>query len=310
MKIHSLLLLCLLFISSAVLAQAGKTYHVKSPDGKIDITVTAGDVIQWSVNHEGTEVIMPSTVSLTLSGGEVLGKNASVKRPVATSADQTFSTPIYKKDKVHDHYNQLMLTFKGDYGLTFRAYNDGAAYRFVTQKKGEITIINEDANFNFKDDDKAFLPFVNDYRNKDKFNTSFESHYDVVSLSGIKKDTLAFLPALVNLEGGKKAVILEADLQDYPGMYLTPGNGQNLHGVFAAYPTEERISRINYVVDKRADYIAKTSGTRSFPWRVVVISTEDRQLADNDMVQRLAEPSHITDYSWIKPGKVAWDWWN
>ena len=113
----------------------------------------------------------------------------------------------------------------------------------------------------------------------------------------------------------KKAVILEADLQDYPGMYLTtnPTDANSLHGVFAQYPTEETTggyNNINYVVNKRADYIAKTNGTRSFPWRVVVISTEDKQLANNDMMQRLAEPSKITDVSWIKPGKVAWDWWN
>ncbi|BAU52375.1 Retaining alpha-galactosidase precursor [Mucilaginibacter gotjawali] len=118
------------------------------------------------------------------------------------------------------------------------------------------------------------------------------------------------MPILVDIGNPLKAVILEADLQDYPGMYLTPGDGNNLHGVFAPLPTEEFVSRINYAVKSRAGYIAKTNGTRSFPWRVVVISKEDKQLADNDMMQRLAEPSHISDVSWIKPGKVAWDWWN
>ena len=121
---------------------------------------------------------------------------------------------------------------------------------------------------------------------------------------------MAFLPVLVDLGNPKKAVILEADLQDYPGMYLTPGGGNNLHGVFAPCPTEEFIHGLNYIVKSRANYIAKTKGTRTFPWRVVVISNEDKQLADNDMMQRLAEPSRIADLSWIKPGKVAWDWWN
>jgi alpha-glucosidase len=310
MKLKLLLVFCLLFMLTAVSAQHSKTYQLKSPDGKITIAVTAGETVTWAVTHDGTQVIIPSEIGITLAGGEVLGKNAQVKRSTASTVNETFNTPIYKKAQVTNNYNQLTIQFKGDYGLVLRAYNDGAAYRFFTQKKGEITVVNEQANFNFKDDAKVFLPFVNDYRNKDKFNTSFESHYDYLNLSGIKKDTLAFLPVLVNLENGKRAVILEADLQDYPGMYLTPGNNQNLHGVFAPYPTEERISRINYVVDKRTDYIAKTTGTRSFPWRVVVVSTEDRQLADNDMMQRLSEPSRIADYSWIKPGKVAWDWWN
>ncbi len=310
MKFRILLLLFIISPLSLVLAQTSKTYQVKSPDGKIDINIATGTTINWSVKHEGTEVILPSEISVTLGNNEILGKNTAVKKATSAATNETINTPIYKKDKVQNNYNQLTLAFKGDYGLIFRAYNDGVAYRWFTQKKGEITIINEEANFNFKDDDKAFLPFVNDYRNKDKFNTSFESHYDNVNISAIKKDTLAFLPVLVDLGNPKKAVILEADLQDYPGMYLTPGEGNNLHSVFAPYPTEEFVHGLNYVVKGRADYIAKTNGTRSFPWRVVVISNEDKQLADNDMMQRLAEPSRIADLSWIKPGKVAWDWWN
>ncbi|HEY2583179.1 MAG TPA: glycoside hydrolase family 97 protein [Mucilaginibacter sp.] len=310
MKFKILLLLCLVFPIFQLSAQSLKIYQVKSPDGKISITINPGAVINWSVKHGDAEVIMPSAISMTLDNGEVLGKNAVVKKTSATAINEVINTPVYKKDKVQNNCNQLTLTFKGDYGLIFRAYNDGVAYHFFTQKKGEITIVNEEANFNFKNDDKAFLPFVNDYRNKDKFNVSFEAHYDNINISAIKKDTLAFLPVLVDVGNPLKAVILEADLQDYPGMFLTSGAGNNLHSVFAPYPTEESIHGLNYVVNKRADYIAKTNGTRSFPWRVVVVSTEDKQLADNDMMQRLAEPSRLTDVSWIKPGKVAWDWWN
>src|SRR6185312_15113160 len=310
MKFRILLLLCIVSPLSLVLAQTGKNYQLKSPDGKISINIAAGATVKWSVNHGAAEVIMPSEISVTLDNGEVLGKNAVVKKSATASANEVINTPIYKKDKVQDNYNQLTLTFKGDYGLIFRAYNDGAAYRWYTQKKDVITIVNEEANFNFKDDDKAMLPFVNDYRNKDKYNISFESHYDNLNISAVKKDTLAFLPVLVDVVYPLKVVILEADLQDYPGMFVTPGEGNNLHGVFAPYPTEEFVHGINFSVKNRANYIAKTAGTRSFPWRVVVISTEDKQLADNDMMQRLGEPSHITDYSWIKPGKVAWDWWN
>lgn len=313
MKLRGLLLLCAIFTFGTTRAQTVKTFQVKSPDGKLDITVAAGATINWSVKHEETDIITPSEISLTLANGEVLGKNAIVKKSATSTADLLISTPVYKKVKVRDNYNQLVLTFKGDYGLIFRAYNDGIAYRFFTQKKGEITIVDEEANFNFKDDDKAFLPFVNDYRNKDKFTTSFEAHYDNINISAIKKDTLAFLPVLVDVGDPKKAVILEADIQDYPGMYLTQGSGNSLKGVFAKYPTVETTggyNNINYVVNGRTDYIAKTIGTRNFPWRVVTISNEDKQLADNDMMQRLAEPSRISDYSWIKPGKVAWDWWN
>jgi alpha-glucosidase len=312
MKIKFLFTLSLCFFVSIIVAQTTKNYHVKSPDGKIDLNVTIGDKIQWSVKHEDTEIITPSAISMTLHGTEVLGKLPIVKNAKTASADQYFNTPIYKKDKVHDQYNQLSISFKGDYSLIFRAYDDGVAYRFTTQKKGDITVINEEANFNFKDDNKAYLPFVNDYRNKDKWTTSFEALYGNLKLSALTKDSLAFLPALVDVGSNKKAAILEADLRDYPGMYLT-GNGQSLQGAFAKYPTVETTggyANMNYVVNGRADYIAKTKGARSFPWRVLIISTEDKQLVNSDMIQKLAEPSRIKDLSWIKPGKVAWDWWN
>ncbi|MGZ3778856.1 MAG: glycoside hydrolase family 97 N-terminal domain-containing protein, partial [Mucilaginibacter sp.] len=209
MKIRVLLSLLLFFAALNTHAQTAKTFHVKSPDGKIDLMVSAGKTIKWSVNHEDTQVILPSSVSLQLGDGMVLGTDASVKNAKPVSVNNVINTPLYKKYKVTDNYNQLTLTFKGDYGLIFRAYNDAVAYRFFTSKSYDITIENEEANFNFKDDDKAFLPFVNDYRHHDKFNTSFESTYDELNISAVKKDTLAFMPVLVDLGNGKKAALLE-----------------------------------------------------------------------------------------------------
>jgi alpha-glucosidase len=313
MKFRILVLLCMVISLPAAFAQSGKTYIVKSPDGHISFTMNVGDAINWSVKHDNTEVITPSEVSMTLENGEILGKNVKVEKTKTLTVNDIIQTPIYKKASVTDNYNQLTLTFKGDYGLIVRAYNDGAAYRFFTAKKGGITVMNEEENFNFKNDNAAFLPFVNDYRNKDKFTTSFEAHYGRMNISALTKDSLAFLPVLVDIGEQKKAVILEADIEDYPGMYLTSAGGQNMMGVFAKYPTVETTGgyhNINYVVNGRAAYIAKTSGTRTFPWRVIVISSSDKELANNDMMQRLGAPSRLTDISWIKPGKVAWDWWN
>jgi alpha-glucosidase len=313
MKFRLLTLLCVVFSLHLAFAQSGKSYTVNSPDGHISFNINVGNAINWSVKHDQTEIITPSEISMSLADGEVLGKEVKVKSAKTSVINEVLTTPIYKKSTVLDNCNELTLTFKGDYGLVIRAYNDGAAYRFFTMKKGDITIMNEEANFNFAADDMGFFPFVNDFRNHDKFTTSFEAHYDHINISAVKADTLAFLPVLVDVGEQKKAVILEADLDDYPGMYLTSGGKQDLQGVFAKYPTVEGTGgyhNINYVVNGRADYIAKTSGTRSFPWRVVIISSSDKDLANNDMMQRLGAPSKIGDASWIKPGKVAWDWWN
>lgn len=294
-------------------AQTPKNYHVKSPDGKIDLSINAGADINWSVKYLQTDVITPSTISLVMNNGAVLGINPEVKSDKTSSKDEYFNTPIYKRDKVHDKYNQLTLNFKGDYGLIFRVYDDGVAYRFTTDIKGDISLKDEEANFNFATDAKAYLPFVNDYRAKDKFNTSFEAHYDTLKLSTVKKDSLAFLPVLVNVNEQIKAAIIEADIEDYPGMYLVSGKGNSLHGTFAPYPLEQAAggyNDMNYTVKRRAEYMAKTKGERAYPWRAVIISSEDKQLADNDMVQKLASPSRLKEQAWIKPGKVAWDWWN
>jgi alpha-glucosidase len=315
MHTRATLLSFVMLFATATFAQTGKNYQLQSPDGRLTASINVGKTISWSVKDGYTDVIIPSTISLELAGGEVLGQNASVKKAETSQADELIKTPFYKKAHVSNHYNQIKLSLRGDYAVIFRAYDDGIAYRFVTERKGEITIKNEQAQFNFKNDDVAYLPFVNDYRNKDKFTTSFEAQYSKMPISKLVKDSLAFLPILVDLGNQQKAAILEADIEDYPGMYLSAGDKRSngLSGIFARYPTLEGnggYKNINYVVNGRADYIAKVNGTKAFPWRIVIVSNSDKELLDNDMMQKIASPSRVTDLSWIKPGKVAWDWWN
>ena len=182
-------------------------------------------------------------------------------------------------------------------------------------EKKILVIKNEVVNFNFAEDHKAFIPFVRDLRGSEIYVNSFEALYKEINISKINKDTLGFLPLLVDVGDGKKAVILEADVENYPGMFVNVNQetSRGLVGEFAPFPLEEKqggFNMLNLMVTKRADYIAKTRGTRSFPWRAIVISQHDKELLNNDIVQKLAAPPRIADVSWIKPGKVAWDWWN
>jgi alpha-glucosidase len=308
---------CLLvIISLSVNAQKLKSFQLKSPDGKITVTIDATKNLSWSVKHENTQVLLPSFISLSLSNGEVLGKNVVVANSKMSSIQSNISAAVYKKAIVADNYNQLVINFKNNYGVIFRAYNDGAAYRFTANRKDSLIINSEQSEFNFDNDYKTFIPYVREPRyNGDKFQTSFESLYEERKLSEFLKDTLGMLPSLIELNDGKKAVILEADLESYPGMYLQSNSqtSNSLQGVYAPYPLAETgggWNGINYIVTSRANYIAKTVGTRNFPWRALVISTNDKELADNDMVYKLASPSRVNDVSWIRPGKVAWDWWN
>ena len=305
------------FTLSAVFVTAQKPvqFDIQSPDGKIKCSIEAGAKISWSVSHENNVVIAPSIISMTLGTGEILGQQVHIISSEKTAVNEVINTPIYKKKSVINQYNQLTLECKSQYGIIFRAYNEGIAYRFYTRKKGEIIIQSEEARFNFSQDDTCYVPYVRDLRGREQFIQSFEALYTEKPFSGLYPDSLGFLPVLVKMPAQKKAVILEADLEDYPGMYLTvaSGPGFGFRGIQAGYPLTEfqaGYHKLNTMVGQRAPYIAKVNGSRDFPWRVVVISNRDADLLNNDIVQKLAAPSRIKDFSWIKPGKVAWDWWN
>jgi alpha-glucosidase len=266
------------------------------------------------VQHAGQPVFLPAPVSLQLQTGEVLGDHARVKSIQTTHVDSQFKPINFRRAVIQDQYTHLHIQFEQGFAVEFRVYNDAVAYRFSTQRPGELVIKNEEANFNFTADHPAFIPYLWDYREGQIFNASFESPYTEQKISEFKPESLSILPMLVDIGSGKKVVILEADLEDYPGMYLDlNATGIGLKGVYAPYPLEAKkggYNNMNYIPTKRADYIAKTSGTRTFPWRAVVISEQDHELLNNDIVQKLAAPPRLEDVSWIVPGQVSWDWWS
>ncbi len=307
---HLPLLLTFLFSCTLLSAQKTKSFDVSSPNGNVKLHIDVANKLQWSIQHKGQQLIEPSAISMQLDN-EVLGDNAVITSSKTERINNIINAINYIKAIIPDEYNQLTLNCKGDYGIIFRVYNDAVAYRFFTKKKDSIIIKNEEANFNFTNDDSAFIPIQWDYRDGQNFNSSFEALYHHIRLSQFPKDSLAFLPLLVDIGNGKKAEILEADLEDYPGMYLDLNETQKgLKGVYAPYPTSVHVVQRNLVPTERADYIAKTNGARNFPWRVVAISEQDKDLLNNDIVQKLAAAPRLTNYSWVKPGQVAWDWWN
>ena len=307
-------LIVILMSTTIISAQKIKSYEIKSFDGNITLNVETGAKLQWSVKSAEQQIIAPSAISLQLESGEILGENVKILSSKTEKADNVLAPFNYKKSAITDQYNQLTINFKGDFGIIFRVYNEGVAYRFSTKKKGELLIKNEEANFNFTADYKAFIPYMWDYRDGKIFNSSFEALYKEINISKFASDSLAFLPVLVDVGNNRKVVILEADLEEYPGMYLNINQTHiGFKGVYAPYPLEAKLGGyggINYIPTRRADYIARVNGTRNFPWRIIVISNHDKELLNIDIVQKLASPSKIDDITWIQPGQVAWDWWN
>lgn len=283
MKTKTILLTLLV---TFVMNVSAKDYTIKSPDGQLQITINANaDKLTWEIRHGATIVLTPSEIGLnghlTKMSGKVV-KNTAVIRNKWVSVE-------------------------------FRADNDAAAYRMRLLTKKPSVIKAETAEFNFDADYNAFIPYVNDNRGGERWCYSFESYYDEQPLSKMFKDSLAINPLAVRLPDNKLAVIADMDATDYPGMMLLRHGTHHLRAAFAPYPLEEEIggfNRLNLVPTKRADYIAKFNGAAELPWRIVLVTTNDAQLLSANLPQRFGKKSQLTDTSWIKPGKVAWDWWN
>ena len=312
------LILTLCLCGAGIGCAAAKTYEVTSPDGKIAVQVDAGkEAVSYTVQLDGKTLIAPSYLALELADGRTLGTKPVVRKASVKSFDQTIDAPFYKRAEIEDRCNELTIAFKGGYEILFRAYDEGVAYRFRTSLKEEIVVADELVDIRFPEDFKAWVPYVN-ARTKEGgldqyYFNSFENTYTVQPLSEVADNHLAFLPLLVDA-GIAKIAVTESDVEEYPGMYLyNPTKGTALRGNFATYPAKEvqgGHNELQLIVTEREEFIARTKGTRAFPWRIFVIAENDIELADNDMVYRLAAPSRVEDTSWIRPGKVAWDWWN
>ena len=308
MKAKLFFLFCLI----SLCASAGN-YEVSSPNGKVKVTITTDEGVKWSVDYDGRQVLLPSAIDIRLSQGRKtygLGKVGKVAR---YTVNGSFKNPFYKKLNISDAYGQLLMYTTEKFTIEVRAYDDGAAYRLISSNKKPLTVTDETVEFCFGDDYQAFVPYVNDNRGGERYCYSFESYYDEVPLSKIYPDSLAITPLAVCLPDGMKAIVMDAGVENYPGMMLKKGEGNVLKAEFAPYPLEQEIGgydRLNLVPTKRADYIAKFVKQQSLPWRAVVITERDADILSCDMAQRLAPACRIADTSWIKPGKVAWDWWN
>ena len=319
MKIKSFII-CLIILSISNLINAQKKYTLQSPDKRTNVSITIGnDFLKYSVTQDDVIIINDSPITMELSDGKILGANPVVRNYDSKTVDKLIKAEFYKKEYVEDYYNELTIRFKGSYNVEFRAYNDGVAYRFCTVFPKPITIVREGVFYNFEDDYTAHIPYVNERRSEldflqKQFFNSFENTYTITPISKMEHDRIAFMPVMVSLKDGKKVVITESDLEDYPGTFLRKNNVDNsLSGIHAPYPRTEvqgGHNMLQYVVKENENFIARVQGTRSFPWRCMIISSEDKELLNNDMVYRLASPSRVEDISWIVPGKVAWEWWN
>ena len=277
-----------------------KTYQLASPNGKLKVSIeNDAKSTAFAITHGETPVLNRSALGMSIEGGKTLG------------AEKCKSSKVSKGEKC----NALTLNY-GKYAVEFRAYDQGVAYRFVTRFADSLTIANEQAEFCLPADCMAYEAPANSHHKtndlRDQAYCSFENTYQYAKLSNLNRQHLGLSPMLIELAGGKKLLIGDYNVRSYPGMFLLPSKGNVVKGFFPPYPKHEYQgdhNNLQMIVDNWENYIAKTAGTHTFPWKMMLVAEHDADLLTTE-VPRLLADAPVVNADWVKPGKVAWDWWN
>lgn len=306
-KAFLILFSLLVYNFSGTISLFAQNIEVKSPNGEIKLTVSIKDKIYYSVDYN-TEVLLNDCYLQLVLDNEVLGNDPKLTGQKRSVINENINPVVpLKYSAVNNHCNVLLLNFKGDYSVEFRAFNDGVAYRFITDRKKESIVKGEDFVINFPSEYLAHL------QQQGGFKTAYEEKYTHVPTTQFvsEEKNLAVLPVLLDTKKQYKILISESDLSDYPCMFLKGTSNNGMQSTFPKAPLEfgEDGDRSLKIV-KEADYIAKTSGKRTYPWRYFVITKDDRQLPENTMTLRLAPKNQLQNTAWIKPGQASWEWWN
>ena len=308
-KLCLAILSLLLLSGNASFAAKEKKYVLSSPDGTLKVEISAGNELAYQVMHGNDTILSHSNIGLVLENGTIVGKTPRITGERRRKIKDNIESPFYRFKEFVATGNELDLKLKGGFGIIFRAYNEGVAYRFYTTQSSDIIIKEEQAEFNFKEDYTAYLPYTTN--DKKPMAMAYQNVYDITPLSKAQPK-LAFLPVTVDC-GSVKLTLLESDLEAYPGVFVQSQQGKyGLKGVFAPYPAKTDFYpwRKQEYVTETTDFISRSRGSRSYPWRVLAITEKDTDMPVNNLVYALASPNRIGDTSWIKTGKVAWDWWN
>lgn len=281
-----------------------ENYTVNSPDSRLSVNVETGVNTTYSVSLNGKVILNPSPISMTFDNGTVIGRNMKVKNVERFNQDQLLKPVVRQKsDRIRDHYNEMVLN-AGNYKLYFRVYDDGLAYRFHTDFPDSLKVLNEEVTYCFPEDYNTLFP------EERTMLSAQQPLFKPMKLSEIATDKFCSTPILIKADDEVRIFISESDLESYPGMFLRKQSKYELAGKFAAYSLEEERNDDRQIFPtKRADYIACVNGTRNYPWRAMIVAENDANLITNQLIYKLA-PEAEGDFSWVRPGKIAWDWYN
>jgi len=302
------LVILMVFLFSLVIVTA-QDLSIRSPDGKLNLKIELSETINWNVILDDNVIIEKAIISMNMGDNRVLGASPKLRSKSTESVREILSVQIPNKDAIiQNNYNELALTFKGGYQLLFRTFNDGIAYQFIDKSSKTKKVVNEQLTLTFPKGSSSFFP------QEESMYSHNEREYINKGMSDFATGDFCSLPVMFDT---KKAKVLftESSLHNYPGMFLEKSDNTTMHATFPKYvlnaiPNEASSPDRNQIITEEADYIAKINGKRSYPWRVFIISDDDKTFVESNLVTQLAKPSKIPNADWIRPGQVAWDWYN
>jgi alpha-glucosidase len=293
---------------------AAQTWRVAAPSAPVEAIVRAGATLAIDVRMSGRPVVTADSLGLDVAGRLDPARMPRVTGAARRAVDGVIVAAVpTKRSRIPERYAELRLALGPAYALVVRAYDDGVAYRFETAFPDSLVVRAERATFRFAANDSAWVPVQQCRKDADCWHGSWEENYRHVPLAALPADSLAFPPIVVGTAGGA-ALLTESDLWDYPGLWLRPVRGQPaVAAAHAPYPLADTIGIgggefEQRLVTRRADHIARVAGTRTFPWRAVLLAPDAARLVENDLVYRLARPQQLADASWVRPGKSTEEW--
>ncbi|HEU5054616.1 MAG TPA: glycoside hydrolase family 97 protein [Hanamia sp.] len=309
---NSLFYCLIIFLFGSLTANA-QHYEMSSPDGKLKLQVNNDKGLQFSLSKDGNTVIPSINAGLDLNNGSFPGAKSKISKVEKHTVNQVIHPVVtIKSSSISDNYNQLRLKYKDYFSVVFRLYNNAFAYRFETDFKDSITVNEEKCDISFPENTTGWFALANRWMN------SYEHIYQKLPVDSVTSKQTAQLPLLLDLGNSGKMLITESDLYDYPGLYFTGNDEQQLQAIFPPAVKSEKKNDPKkdwgwdrtFVPESVYNYIAQTNGSRTFPWRIFAFANKDDELLNNQIVYKLAKPNVLQNTDWIKPGQVAWDWWN
>ena len=295
-------------LAITTLSANAKSFSIESPNGKVKLNINLDENIHWQAFLNNKLVIEDAVIAMDFDQGPDLGVSPKLQKQKISQIDQEIIPGVaHKNSVIKDQCTQLTLTFKANYQLVFRAYNDGVAYHFIDQNKLERNLVYERMDLTFPESTTSLFP------QEESMYSHNERLYLKKSLSEIQAEDFCSLPVMFSAPAGK-VLFTETSLIDYPGMFLKGGEGTSMHTQFPAFVLKadpaKRAPDRNQTLSELADYIAQVEGARSYPWRVFMISNDDRTFVESNLTYQLSPEQAIENTDWIEPGQVAWDWYN